>query len=383
MAEKIVLVTAGGHISSFHAAMKGMYDILNSHPRGDRFELWGAKGGLSGLIEGKFIPIREEHIEVKRAGSLIGADRRHLREGEPEKIAQNMREQGIYAVIMMGGDDHLKEAARLWTPGGIRIVGYPKTMDGDLSSLVTLGYHTAVRVGANVTRLHHNSAMTNGKIFYVGLFGRDTDWVPCGVSAFGGADRCIPCEQEYKWEQVWEKIKSSKEENQERFGKPFAVVDYSEGAKINEIEEPPEKHRGKKDVQGHAKLQPEWIGMELVRLTRDMGDEATFQSYTYLMRDSPPTKTDIKLSAKAGRECLLMVLDGDFGKSAAFDIRGRGYIPIRRPLEEVAVKRMLKPTGYFDYAELRANSEFARDNRILFGRLPKKERLVYRNLSNS
>ena len=38
MAEKIVLVTAGGHIASFHAAMNGMYSFLEEKAKG-RFGL--------------------------------------------------------------------------------------------------------------------------------------------------------------------------------------------------------------------------------------------------------------------------------------------------------------------------------------------------------
>ena len=377
MASKIVLCTAGGHISCFHAAMKAMLDTLRN--KSSRLELYGAKGGIQGLNGGKLTSIFYQDVDEDRAGSMIGADRNHV---NVEKIKWVVKKEDILAIVMMGGDNHLREANEL-AKAGINVVGYPKTMDGDLSSLITLGYDTAVSVGANAVRIHHNTAITNGKVFYVGLFGRDTDWVPCAVSAYGGADRCIPCEKSYSWEEIWQKIDSSVKENKENCGVGFAVVPFSEGAKINEIPNPPEEFC-ERDTHGEVKLRPEWVAMNLELLTKKRGGKSCSQMYTYSMRDSPPTKTDKKLSAMAGRECIEMILEGEFGKCVAFSPLGDFYNTERKPLEEVAVKRRLKDTGYFDYEELRSNHSFVRDYGNLFrnslGKVSSKKSLVYRNM---
>ncbi len=381
MVEKIVLVTAGGHISSFHAAMKKMHETLNSKAPG-KFELWGADGGLEGLVSGKFIPIKENDIDENLAGSLIGADRKVA---DSSKVAEVIKaNKDIYAVVMMGGDNHLGEAAKLYKEAGINIVGYPKTMDGDLNSLITLGWESAVTVGAIQTRNHHTSAMTYKRVFYVGLFGRNTDWTTAGVYAYGGADRAIPCEQEYEFEYIWSKIEESLKQNKEKYGKEFAVVPYSEGAKIIGVNEPPKEHCSY-DAHNLPKLQPEWLGMELVRLTKKIKKkDSAFQAHTYDMRDSPPTETDKKLSGMAGSECVCMIIDGDFGKSAVFSPVNDFYEVGRMPLEKVAVQRMLKPTGFFDYDELKTNKSFTQTYSDLFrkslGNPPTKDDLVYRNL---
>tara|TARA_Y100000310_G_scaffold306650_1_gene347997 strand:- start:17 stop:1180 length:1164 start_codon:yes stop_codon:yes gene_type:complete len=375
MGEKIVLVTAGGHIASFHAAMKKMHEVLTS--TGSDFELIGAEGGLSGLVNGDFLPIDPDHLEEDRAGSLIGADRKIVDVGQ---IAQSVSNNNIYAVVMMGGDNHLGEAQKCYE-AGINIVGFPKTMDGDLSSNVTLGYDSAVFVGAESTRLHHNSAITNRRVFYVGLFGRNTDWTVCATTAYGGGDRGIPAEKEYEWGQIWDLIDISVKENKERYGVEFAVVPYSEGAKISGVNPPPGDHVSY-DAHMLPKLQPEWIGMELVRLTKNEGTGAAFEAHTYSMRDFPPTKTDIKLARMAGEECINMILDNDFGNSAVFEPKDDFYTTGRAPLNKVAQQRNLAPTGFFDYDTLRPNDSFAEAYNRLFvpslGSIPHKDDLVYK-----
>ena len=387
MVQKIVLVTAGGHISPFHAAMKRMCETLERRAPG-RFELVGAKGGLSGLAKGDFVPIPYGVLEEDRAGSLIGADRTIT---DTDRILTVARSNGLYAVVMMGGDNHLGEAARLFEHG-VNVVGYPKTMDGDLNSGVTLGYETAVTVGAMQTRYHHTAAITNGRVFFVGLFGRNTDWVVCAVSLYGGADRAIPAERKYSWDYIRAKINASLKENEQRYGKKFAVITFSEGAVITGegikcVRILPHLHYSE-DGHKQPKLHPEWIGMELVRLARFEGLSAYFEAHTYSMRDSPPTETDKVLSRMAGEECINMILDGDFGKSAVFEPDGSGFFRAgRAPLIEVAKQRRLEPTGFFDYAELRSNPSFHAAYGDLFkaslGDPPKKDQLVYRNMLKS
>ncbi|MDD5192520.1 MAG: 6-phosphofructokinase [Candidatus Nanoarchaeia archaeon] len=382
MKEKIVLVTAGGHISSFHASMIEMCETIEEKAA-DRFEIFGAWGGLGGLIKGNLKKLYYGDLEENRAGSLFLSDREHLKKDQNKigAIIDVVKRNNVYAIVMMGGDDHLKDADDLHK-SGIRVVGYPKTMDGDLSSLITLGWHTAVTIGANQTRFHYNTAITRKKIFYVGLFGRDTDWVPCAVSVYGGADRCIPCEKKYEWDFIWSKIEDSLKENKENYGVEFAVVNYSEGAKIDKILNPPGKISY--DLAGNPKLQPEWTGMELVRLSEDKGKSAVFQAHTYEMRDCPPTETDKKLSRMAGKECMEMILREDFGKSVIFVPDNHFYKTSRGEFEKVAVKRKVTGTGFFDYDKLRTKQDFVSFYGDLFkdslGKPPEKQYLVYKNM---
>jgi len=375
MSEKIILVTAGGDIASFHAGMRRMHQVLESEATG-RFELVGANGGLQGLIKGDFIPILKCHLEDNKAGSLIGADREIA---DTSKIKRVMNNNNIYAVIMMGGDNHLREASRLFY-SGVNIVGYPKTMDWDLSSFLTCGAPAAVSVGARRTKNHYNTAITGRRVFYVGLFGRDADHLLCGVAAYGTNDIAIPCEREYHIKEIIKKVKDNVRRNKKRFGVEFAVVPFSEGARIRGVNAPPKEHY-REDKHGQPKLIPEWIGMELVRLSEEAGIKSCFQCHTYDLRDSNPTAADKKLSRMASEECIRMILEGDFGKCSVFAPNGNGSYRVERDdLGRVTAKRYLRPTGYFDYEKLRPTQLFFDVHRGLFGERPGEDEFVYKNM---
>jgi len=199
----------------------------------------------------------------------------------------------------------------------------------------------------------------------------------------GGADLGVPCEEQYDWHFVRERIDAARAGNRTRYGIDFAVVTYSEGARITGMTPPPgEVSYCDYDL---PKLQPEWIGMELVRLSKEAGMPAAFQAHTYDMRDTPPTETDKQLSRMAGEECIKMVLEGDFGKATVFEPDGQGFFKTgRAPLQDVSVQRTLKPTGFFDYGTLEPNPSFVEAYRDLFtpslGMPPAKNDLVYKNL---
>lgn len=377
MPKRIVLLTAGGHISAFHAAFSAIAGALERNAPG-QYELLGARGGVQGLLDGDLVKIHAAHIEPDRAGSMIGADR-YL--ASPDQIKKAIRSYGIHAIVIMGGDNHMGEMANL---AGASVVGYPKTMDGDLNSFISLGWHTAVTVGAQQTRWHHHCAMTNSRVFFVGLFGRNTDWTLCGVTAYGGGDLGIPCEAEYHVGDILTRIQQAVETNRQRYGIGFAVVPYSEGMRLQGISEPLEVH-SPRDVFGQPKLQPEWIGMELVRLAKQAGLSAAFQVHSYDLRDSPPTSTDQRLSRMAGEECVAMILEQDFGQAVIFEPDGQGfYRTARRPISQVAKQRALRPLGFFDYDKLKPLPKFHDTYGDLFrdplGTPPCKDSLVYQNL---
>lgn len=372
MARKIAIVTAGGAVSCFHAAMKAMHETLEELASGE-YQLVGANGGVSGLNTGDFIPINYNDIDENRAGSMIGADRNHAN--------INAIFSDIYAFIMMGGDNHLGEANKCFL-NGLSFVGWPKTMDGDISSHISLGWESAVKHIVEAIKHHYHTPMTYRKIFYAGFFGRDTDWMSCGISAYANV-LVIPGEQKYGWDYVMDKIEEDYQENGKMFTFPFSIIGFAENCQIEEMNPPPKEHQ-KRDSHGEIKLQPKWIALELERLTRKCRYDSSSAVHEYDARDFPPTETDKRLAKIAGRECIKMILDSDFGKCPVFVPDGDFYKIERVPLEKVARKRKVKEYDYFDYENLKANPSFVRDFGNLFrpslGEPPKREDLVYKNM---
>ncbi len=378
-------MTAGGHVSTFHAGMRGAYDLLHQD-----YDLVGARGGVSGLLQGSFAPLDPSHLEIDRAGSMFGADRTNLGDKKDpdvlrrntEKIHRIVAEHGIEALIMMGGDNHLGEAAKLYA-SGIKIVGWPKTMDGNLASDVSSGWITAVSVGAEQTLLHHHTAMTNERVFYVGLFGRDTDWVPVGVSAFGHADLCIPCERSYKWEYVANLIIETVKRNKDSYGINFAVIPFSEGASIDGLALP-DASTVAKDAHGNPKLSPERMGLELVGMTDALGYKASVQVHSYSLRDAPPRDIDSRLAKVAGEETARLILHRRFGLGIRFTLTNNGSLFTTQavPLEQLARQRSVSDTGFFNYDTLQPTPAFSEFYGPLFSQAMEltPHKPVYRNM---
>jgi 6-phosphofructokinase 1 len=392
MKEKIALITAGGHVSNFHASMLQMARSLKfSSALSDKLELAGAVGGFQGFMEEKFAPAEELYINPEFPGSMFGSDRNNPSADDIARFPEIMRRNRIHSVIMMGGDNHLGVASKIHKQTGSRIIGWPKTMDGDLSSGVTLGYETAVSVAAFNVRNSHLDAFTNGTVCFTGLFGRDTDWVACGAGLCGGADLVIPCERKYSWKDIAPKIKAKMEENRDKYGRSMAVVPFSERIRIEEIPPVPERY-AKTDAHGQQKIRAALTGYELEKLAQESGIKASSEVFERILRNSPPSTMDTLLAKIAGEECIKMIEDGDFGKSVAFEPNGKSgypYKPVRKPLEKVAVKRFVSGTGYFDYDAMQPTQKFADDYGKLFelsltkfgGRIPRRSELIPLNLA--
>jgi 6-phosphofructokinase 1 len=364
----IGVVYGGGHVSSFGAGTLG---ILKQ--AGDRYNVLGFWDGYKGLDDGRFEPLKEDMINPDAAGTALGSPRGKVDAG---KVSHVIKKLGMCALIVEGGDDHMGEARRLYE-AGVPVVGWPKTMDNDLSgTCFTLGYPTAVDVGSRIVRCAHTGAITNKKVYAFVLFGRDTDWVTAGVGKWGGADFVVPGEAEYDWRRITEKMQTVYEENGRKYGKPFAVVAVSEGAKIKGLES--HVRADEVDAHGNTKLDP----IKLALLLKDaaplnLQKIMITQPVTYMMRDSPPTVADKKYADEAGRECVKMVERGQFGSAAVFHRNDEGFEVSTETLGVVSQKRHVRPEGWIDYENMTVEPRFGKYMEPLFGTPPEMDEIVF------
>jgi pyrophosphate--fructose-6-phosphate 1-phosphotransferase len=157
---KVALVLSGGQAPGGHNVVAGLYDGLKKlNPKN---VLQGYLGGPSGLLENKYIEITDKLLkEYRNTGGfdIIGSGRTKLESREQfEAVARNLKNAGITALVVVGGDDSNTNAAVLAeyfkiqnTP--IRVIGCPKTIDGDLKNdqiEISFGFDTATKVYAEL-----------------------------------------------------------------------------------------------------------------------------------------------------------------------------------------------------------------------------------------
>ena len=144
MIHKIGVLTSGGDAPGMNCAIRAVVRA------GLRYglEVYGVMDGYKGLVEND-IHLMDRHSVsdiVNRGGTILGTAR--LREFKEESVRQiavnNLRERGIDALIVIGGDGSYMGAKKL-TEMGINCVGLPGTIDNDIASTdYTIGFDTCL-----------------------------------------------------------------------------------------------------------------------------------------------------------------------------------------------------------------------------------------------
>ena len=157
-ARKLVVgvILSGGQAPGGHNVVCGLYDALKATNKEN--ELYGFKGGPSGLLDDDFIVFGDEYInQYRNTGGfdIIGSGRTKLETEEQfEIVVANCRKHGVNALVIIGGDDSNTNAAVLAEycaahNTGIQVIGCPKTIDGDLKNEdieCSFGFDTACKV---------------------------------------------------------------------------------------------------------------------------------------------------------------------------------------------------------------------------------------------
>ena len=107
---KVGVILSGGQAPGGHNVICGLYDALKStNPEN---ELYGFKGGPSGLLEDSYIVFDDAYIDAYRntgGFDIIGSGRTKLETNEQfAVVAEVCKKHGISAVVIIGGDDSLQ-----------------------------------------------------------------------------------------------------------------------------------------------------------------------------------------------------------------------------------------------------------------------------------
>ena len=154
------VILSGGQAPGGHNVISGLFDGIKKIHRDSR--LFGFLMGPSGLVEHRYIELTASIIDEyrnTRGFDIIGSGRTKLEKKEQfDKGLEILRELGITALVIIGGDDSNTNAAVLAeyykaTGAGVQVIGCPKTIDGDLKNTqieTSFGFDTATKVYSEV-----------------------------------------------------------------------------------------------------------------------------------------------------------------------------------------------------------------------------------------
>ncbi len=154
------VILSGGQAPGGHNVICGLFDGIKKINKESR--LYGFLMGPGGFVDHKYMELTSAIIdEYRNTGGfdIIGSGRTKLETKEQfDKGLEILKELGITALVIIGGDDSNTNAAILAEyykaiGAGVQVIGCPKTIDGDLKNELietSFGFDTATKVYSEV-----------------------------------------------------------------------------------------------------------------------------------------------------------------------------------------------------------------------------------------
>ena len=159
-AMNVGVILSGGQAPGGHNVISGLFDgIKKLNPEN---KLYGFILGPGGLVDHNYMELTADIIdEYRNTGGfdIIGSGRTKLEtEAQFEKGFEIIKELGIKALVIIGGDDSNTNACVLAEyyaakKYGVQVIGCPKTIDGDLKNEdieCSFGFDTATKTYSEI-----------------------------------------------------------------------------------------------------------------------------------------------------------------------------------------------------------------------------------------
>lgn len=185
----IAVMTSGGDSPGMNAALRAVARGANRY----NLTVWGIYRGYQGLIEDKFVELDSEKVSniIQRGGTILKSARSQefrTEEGRTQ-AAVNLKNKGIDALIVIGGDGTFTGANLLSKEHNIRVIGIPATIDNDIIGTdETIGYDTALNTAIEAIDKIRDTADAHERMFLVEVMGRDAGFIALETGIAVGAE---------------------------------------------------------------------------------------------------------------------------------------------------------------------------------------------------
>ena len=338
---RIGVLTGGGDCPGLNAVIRAVVRKgIDRHGH----TILGFRDGWRGPIENRWEELTIESVRgiLPRGGTILGSSRTNplSRDDGVERIRATLADLELVGLIVIGGEDTLGAAARLYADG-LPIVGVPKTIDNDLGGTdMTFGFDTALQVATDAIDRLHTTAESHHRNLVVEVMGRHAGWIALHSGLAGGADVILIPERPFDIEEVCRLIRRRHER-----GRYFEIVVAAEGAMP--VEGTMEMVAGSGvDEFGHARLGG--IGQ---RLEREIEERTGYETRTtvlgHVQRGGTPTAFDRVLATRLGVAAIDAATEQRWGTMAA--LRGQRIELV--PLEEAVAELRTVPVEDYEAAE--------------------------------
>ena len=318
---RIGILTSGGDAPGMNPCIRAAVRtaIYNN------LEVIGIKRGYCGLVEKEFVKMDRSSVAdiIHRGGTvLLTARCEHFKKKEVRlKAYENMKEQGIEGLIVIGGNGSIRGAEKIYQELNIPVIGIPGTIDNDLPLTdLTIGFDTAMNTILDAINKIRDTATSHERTFVIETMGRNAGFLTLMSGLAGGAESILIPEIDYSIKEICEKV----EQGYQR-GKLHSIILVAEG------------------IGGDFKTNREtceskatYIGKEIRKCT---GMETRIIILGHLQRGGRPSAMDRILASRMGARAVELLLDNIGNKMIAYN---------NNTIEELDIEEVLKAEKKID-----------------------------------
>jgi 6-phosphofructokinase 1 len=189
--KRVGVLTSGGDAPGMNAAIRAVTRTAIYYG----LEVTGIRHGYHGMINGHFVNLKAHSVSdiIARGGTILKTARsKEFMEPDGRKKAyESLKEAGIDAVVVIGGDGSLT-GARVFCDeyADIPFIGLPGTIDNDIFGTdYTIGYDTALNTVVEAVDKIRDTAGSHNRLFFIEVMGRDAGFIAlrsgiaCGAEA--------------------------------------------------------------------------------------------------------------------------------------------------------------------------------------------------------
>ncbi len=282
MIKKIAILTSGGDAPGMNTAVKAVVNAAIEKG----LEPYIVYEGYLGLTTGNFKKVEKKDVKFigdKGGTNIYSARLPEFKEIEVrQKAVAKMQEEGIDALVAIGGDGSYMGAAKL-TEMGIKTIGLPGTIDNDIASTdYTIGFHTALNTIVRALDQTRDTAESHNRAKIVEVMGRYCGDLAIHSAIATGAEVLSTAERKLSEEEIIAQVKQAREA-----GNRSIIVVVTEHLY---------------DVDALAK-----------RLEQETGIEARATVLGHPQRGGAPTAEDRILASRMGAFAVERLLEGETG----------------------------------------------------------------------
>ncbi|MBI2829874.1 MAG: 6-phosphofructokinase [Chloroflexi bacterium] len=325
--KRIGILTGGGDCPGLNAAIRATAKAALKIG----YEVIGFRDGWDGMLFNKSEILDKVKVSgiIDRGGTILGASRTSpLRvENGTQRVFDALKETGLEAVVVLGGEGTLTVSSRLFEMG-LPVIGIPKTIDNDIPETdYSIGFQTAVQTVTDALDRLRSTAESHHRVMILEVMGRHTGWIATFAGMANGAEAILIPEIPMNQENI-EKLCQMLDARYKK-GIRFSIIVIAEGVELE----------GKTIFKSNlvtGDTDPDRLGGvgqalgELIE--RKTGLHTNITSLGYVQRGGTPVAYDRSLATAFGVKAVQLIIEKRFGQMTS--LKGNRITSV--PLQKVA-----------------------------------------------